>query len=138
MEHLGRSRCLEKPSRTGYSEILCDQSTMRNESRRVQHRRRHAGYHGCRPTRASVTSSSVRRGCGPNWPFWKASPGGLPSPAAQGVRKQCVQVVAAAEENFADCHGVPSVQEAAHPHFKSGDRDGIFTLWKTGLLSGRG
>lgn len=58
-----------------------------------------AGYHGCQPTRASATSSSVRRGCGPNWPFLKASPGSLPSPAAKSVQKLCVQVAAAAKED---------------------------------------
>ena len=77
------------------------------------------------------------KGCGLNWPFWKASHGGLPSPAADGAQRQCFQVTAAAKEGCADCHGVPSVPEAARPHIKLGDRDGIFTPRKTGLLSGR-
>lgn len=37
------------------------------------------------------------------------------------------------QRETADCHGIPSVQEAAHPHFKPGDRDGIANPWKTGF-----
>lgn len=34
------------------------------------------------------------KGCGPNWPFLKASHGGLNS-SARGVQKQCLEVTAA-------------------------------------------
>lgn len=73
-----------------------------------------------------------------NWPFLTASHGGLPSPAAEGALTQCLKVTAAAKEGCAGCWGVPSFPEAAHSHFKPGDRDGIFAPRKSGLLSGRG
>lgn len=74
------------------------------------------------PADSSVSArySLVRREWGLNGLYMKASPGGLPSPAPKGVQKQCLQVTAAAKEVFADYHGIPSVQDTAHPHFKSG------------------
>lgn len=60
-------------------------------------------------------------------------------PLVPKVYKSSLEVLAAAKEDSVDHHGVPSVQEASHSHFKSEDKDdSLFTSGITRSLSGRG
>lgn len=109
----------------------------RNESVSLQHLPSRDRIPGASANSSGCHLLLGEKGCEPNWPSLKASRGGLHS-SVRAVQKQCLEVPAATKKDFADYHGVPSVPEAVHPHFKPGDRDGSFITKIIGLSSGRG